>query len=292
MSEIAKKIERAIDLLPPIPVVMIELLRALNDENAEVKEMAKIISKDPLMSMNVLKIANSALYSLPNKIATVDHAVNMLGVKEIMGICIACGAYSSLKPSGRTETFDLNEFWRHSVSTGVVARRLCQELETLDQRVIYFIGLLHDVGKVVLDRCDHENYRNAIQATQKDEITIREAEQRFIGESHDTVGGWLMDRWRLPLVFVDVAKYHHEVAESPSENRVAVALVSLADRVAWIHYLGFGAEVDSNSLLSMDASGVLQETIPGFQNIDLLQFMNDLENADEEITDMHGLLYG
>ncbi|OPX99984.1 MAG: HDOD domain protein [Syntrophorhabdus sp. PtaB.Bin006] len=222
MHDFARKVEQVINLLPPIPVVMTELIGALDDENVQIGILAKIISKDPMMSMNVLKVANSAFYKLPRKVSTIDHAVKMLGITEITMICVACGAYQTLVPPPDTETLDLDEFWRHSVATGIVGRRLCHELEILDHNVVYFIGLLHDVGKVILDRYAHDLYKLAVKVTREKNVSLCEAERRLIGESHDQVGGWVMEKWSLPWMFVDATRYHHNVWASPEDRKAAI----------------------------------------------------------------------
>jgi putative nucleotidyltransferase with HDIG domain len=207
-------------------------------------------------------------------------------MKEITGICIACGAYQSLKPPQDIETFDLEDFWRHSVATGVVSRRLCQELEILDHNVLYFLGLLHDVGKVVLDRFAHDIYKVVVRTARDENITIQEAEKRLIGESHDVVGGWLMEKWKLPWTFVDIARYHHAVAESPDDNKSAVAIISFADRLAWLHYLGLFPDFDVALLTNNEAYSFLEGTSSTITDIDLLKFMRDLDTTHEEIDEM------
>jgi putative nucleotidyltransferase with HDIG domain len=290
IDDLQKKILEVIDFLPPIPAVMTELLHALSDKDIELRTLSGIISKDPLMSMNVLKVSNSAFYRLPNKVTTVDRAVKLLGIKEITGICIACGAYQSLKPSQNVETFDFDDFWRHSVATGVVSRRLSQELEILDHNVIYFLGLLHDVGKVVLDRFAHDIYKVVIKTTREENITLREVEQRLIGESHDLVGGWLMKKWKLPWTFVDVARYHHTVKEAPEDNKAAIAIISFADRLAWLHYLGVESNFDVTILTNNDAYLYLEEITANIDEIDLGKFMRELDLANEEIDEMTKIL--
>ncbi len=290
IDDLQQKIQEVIDFLPPIPAVMTELLHALSDKDIELRALAGIISKDPLMSMNVLKVSNSAFYRLPNKVETVDRAAKLLGIKEITGICIACGAYQALKPSKNLETFDLNDFWRHSVATGVVSRRLSQALEILDHNVLYFLGLLHDVGKVVLDRVVHDTYKAVIKTTREENITIREVEKRLIGESHDVVGGWLMEKWKLPWTFVDVAKYHHTVKESSEDNMAAVAIISFADRLSWIHHFNLESNFDVTLLTKHDAYLFLEEITDNIDEVDLGKFMQELDSANEEIDEMTRIL--
>ncbi|MEN6615430.1 MAG: HDOD domain-containing protein, partial [Syntrophorhabdus sp.] len=168
ITDFAKKLESVIHFIPPIPVIIVELLQALDDENSNMNNIARIIAKDPSMSMNVLKVANSAFYRLTNKVATVDHAVKMLGVKEIGMICVSCGAYQALKPPANIGTFDLKEFWKHSVATGIIARHICKEISIGEKNTLYFGGLLHDIGKIVLDRFAHDVYRIVIDVTHEE----------------------------------------------------------------------------------------------------------------------------
>ncbi len=290
IEDFAKRIEKVIDFLPPIPTVMGELLAALGDDDADMNTLARIIAKDPSMSMNVLKIANSAFYRLPYKVATVEHAVKMLGMKEITMICLACGTYQALMPSTQTKTFNFDDFWKHSVATGVIARKICRELRVGDQNIIYFLGLLHDVGKVILDRYAHDLYSLVIQTTFDECVSMIEAEKRHIGESHDVIGGFVMEKWRLPAVFADVAKHHHEVMKAPEESRTSVAIISLADQLARIRYFGFGGDMSGVVLSETEAFKVLEQVAPEIVNIDIFRFVFELETVDDEIIEMEKIL--
>jgi putative nucleotidyltransferase with HDIG domain len=292
ITDFAKKIENVINFIPPIPVVIIELLKALEDENSNMNSIARIIAKDPPMSMNVLKVANSAFYRLTNKVATVDHAVNMLGVKEIGMICVSCGAYQALKPPAEAGTFDLKEFWKHSVATGVIARQLCKELSIGDRNTIYFGGLLHDIGKIVLDRFAHEVYRIVIQITHEECTPMIEAEKRIIGESHETIGGLLMEKWKFPHILVDIARYHHNLSSCPESSRPSVAVCALADELARVRYYGFGGDASGIILEDTEAFRILSGISTSILNIDIFKFIYDLEMADGEIAEMEALLTG
>lgn len=290
IENFAEKVGHAINYLPPVPVVMDELLKALNNEDVDINTLVRIISKDPSMSMNVLKVVNSAFYRLPYQVSAVDHALRMLGLKEITMICIACGAYKALAPSRSAQTFNLDEFWKHSVATGVIAKRLCKELKIGDKDIIYFLGLLHDVGKVILDRIAHDIYTMVIQTTYDESIPIREAEKRIIGESHDAVGGLIMKKWRLPPVFSHAAQYHHSVQEAPEENRSVVAIVSLANQMARVRFLGFGGDMSGVVFSDTDAFKVLEAASPAINEMDIVKFIWDLEEVDEEVIEMERLL--
>jgi len=290
IKDLKQKIEGAINLLPPIPAVMMELLKAIDDENSDINSLSKIITKDPSMSMNVLKVANSAFYRLPYKVSAIDNAVRMLGMKEISMICIACGAYRALKPPRNVQTFDENKFWKHSVATAVIAKRLCNKVNIKDQGVVYLSGLLHDVGKIILDRFVHEIYEIVIQATRDECISMIEAEKKFIGESHDAIGGWIMEKWKLPEMFIDVARHHHSVQDAPEGNKTAVAVCSLADQLARIECFGFGGDMSGVILSETEAFKILEKVNPAIVDMDFVKFVWDLENVDEEIGEMESIL--
>ncbi|HEX2967196.1 MAG TPA: HDOD domain-containing protein [Syntrophorhabdaceae bacterium] len=290
INDFALRLERIIDFLPPIPVIMTELMQTLADENADMNDLAKIISKDPSMSVNVLKIANSAFYRLPYKVATVDHAVRMLGLKEISMICISCGAYHALMPARGAQTFNLEDFWKHSVATGAMTRKICSEFHTGDRSIGYFLGLLHDIGKIILDRFAHDIYTIVIQTTFEECISMIEAEKRLIGESHDVIGAFVMNKWKFPEVFADAAKYHHSVAESPEHNRTMIAAVALADQLARVRCFGFGGDMGGVVLSETEPFRILQTAVPAIAELDIFKFVNDLETMNDEITEMEKLL--
>lgn len=290
IENFANKVERAINYLPPIPVVMDELLKALNDEDVDINNLVRIISKDPSMSMNVLKVVNSAFYRLPYQVSAVDHALRMLGLKEVTMICIACGAYKALAPSHNAQTFNVDEFWKHSVATGVIARKLCKEMQMGDQDVAYFLGLLHDTGKVILDRIAHDIYTMVIQTTYDESISIREAEKRLIGESHDTIGALIMKKWRLPPMFSHVAQYHHAVLKAPEESRAIVAIVALADQMARVRFLGFGGDMSGIVFSDTEAFQELEAVSPVIKEMDIVKFIWDLEGVDEDVNEMERLM--
>lgn len=292
ITDFAKKLESVIHFIPPIPVIIVELLQALDDENSNMNNIARIIAKDPSMSMNVLKVANSAFYRLTHKVATVDHAVKMLGVKEIGMICVSCGAYQALKPPANIGTFDLKEFWKHSVATGIIARHICKEISIGEKNTLYFGGLLHDIGKIVLDRFAHDVYRIVIDVTHEECIPMIEAEKKIIGESHETIGGLIMEKWKFPQLLADMARHHHSLASCPETSLASVAVCALADQMARVRYFNFGGDMSGILLEETEAFRVLSSINPSMADIDVFKFMCDLEIVNDEIAEMEKILSG
>jgi HD-like signal output (HDOD) protein len=285
-----EKVEETINFLPPLPLVMIDLIQALGDEDVDLRSLGKIISKDPLMVMNVLKIANSAFFGLPTKITNIEQAVRMLGTNEITSLCISCSASRSLKPPKGVQTLDMQQFWRHSVATGVIGKILCNKLNVGRLDSLYLAGLVHDVGKVILDRFVHDVYRQIVDLTYSENISILEAETRVMGASHDIVGGWLMEKWRLPPIFGEVARYHHSVMEAPEKSLILVAIVNVADQLARLKGFGFGGDTNGVDFSSTDSFKVLEKKNHDIIDLDVFKLVWDLDGAHEEIDEMERMV--
>jgi hypothetical protein len=99
-----------------------------------------------------------------------------------------------------------------------------------------------------------------------------------------------MDKWKLPEIFADVAKYHHTVMGSPEHNRINVAIASLADQLARVRYFGFGGDMSGVVFSETEAFKVLEEVVPDIVNMDIFRFVYELETVDEEIVEMEKIL--
>lgn len=282
-EDFKSRILKMISYLPPIPTVMAELVQALKDEETDLNVVGKIIAKDPSMSVNVLKVANSAFYRLSVKVNDIEHAVRLLGTKEIASLCIACMAGRTLKAPAGHKTMDIRKFWHHSVATVVIAKGLCSGLKIQAQSNIYLAGLIHDVGKIILDRFMHDAYQEIIKITYNEGISMTEAELRVIGESHSRVGGWLMEAWNFPSSFAKIADYHHAVMEADDESRSDAAVVALANQLARRKSFGFGEDMSGIVLSDVDAWKIIDAGHPQIKHLDVVKFICDLDEAYSDI---------
>jgi HD-like signal output (HDOD) protein len=287
-----QKVEETISFLPPLPTVVAELMAVLSGDDYNPNTVGKIVSKDPSMAMNVLKIANSAFFGLPQQVTTVEHAVRMLGSREITYLCLSCGASRSLRPPKGVETVDLQRFWRHSVATGTIAKILAQKFVLGRWDNLYLAGLIHDVGAVVLDRFRHDVYAEVLDLTQKENVSALEAEERIMGASHDVVGGWLMEKWQLSNAFVEAASCHHHIDMASEENRTLVAVVALANALARLTMHGFDGNMSGEFVQDSEAFRVLAEINPALNELDIVKLVWDLDSTNKEIEEIESMING
>jgi HD-like signal output (HDOD) protein len=120
--------------------------------------------------------------------------------------------------------------------------------------------------------------------------SILEAERRVMGASHDMVGAWLMEKWQLPDIFKQVTMYHHQTSYAPDECLIAVSIVSFANHIAKRKSFGFGGEMDGTVLRETDAFKILERINPGIRGLDFLDFIESLNQANEDIVEIERVI--
>jgi HD-like signal output (HDOD) protein len=228
-ARLAEIIRRADDL-PAMPHVVAALLESIDDPEVTIHTVQTIIGKDPALAAKVLRLANSAFYGFPREVATIREAVLVLGLRTVRALALAASAASVMGlalPAYRLGRFAL---WRHSVLVGTIARRLARDGGEKTSEIAFAAGLLHDVGKILLDRvlAPHEAEIHAAAAA----ASPAAAERAVLGFDHADVGRLLVAKWRLPEALEAAAGFHHRPGAAPEAYRFLAEAVSCADWLA------------------------------------------------------------
>ncbi len=229
-----KKIEQ-IENLPTLPEVASRLMRVINDPITTAVDVASLISRDPSLTAKVLRLANSAFYGIPRTVTTVHNAVVILGLKVINTMVFSISVVKMFPDEGKDTGFSRREFWAHSLACAVLARALATRMRRIalfDPEECFCAGLIHDIGRVVLDQFFHEEFIAAHQLARKENISLGEAEKKIFGFDHADVGDWLTARWELPQEIRLPIVHHHHPREAPMAKEVS-GLVHLADYLCY-----------------------------------------------------------
>ncbi|MCL4233712.1 MAG: HDOD domain-containing protein [Deltaproteobacteria bacterium] len=217
--------------LPTLPQVVTRVMERVRDEKSSTADIAVIIADDPALTSAVLKVVNSAYYGTAGKdIASVAHAVTRLGIQEVGRICTAVGIARIFGKGSKS--IDLAAFWRHSITVAYTTRVLGEYaggVDRIETDNSYTAGILHDVGTFVLERHFADAFAQTRALMESDRLTGAEAERRLLDITHAEIGGYLLNRWRLPEPVVDAVIYHHEPDLAPDRNRRLAELVHIAD---------------------------------------------------------------
>ena len=239
-EERMKKLVGRIENVPTLPTVMARILAATQDPKTSAEDVNKIILGDQALTAKILKLVNSAFYGFPRKIGTVTEAVVILGFATVRNLAITASVFQSFG-SRKKGRFDRESFWRHSVAVGTVSRILARRMNMPSQEDIFVAGLLHDLGKVVLDHHCHEDFMKALDLAEENEWPLYKAEEEIFGVSHAEVGRWLAERWNMPDFLVFTIAHHHNPADVP-EGFPVVSLVHIGNTVARYRNIGSGGD--------------------------------------------------
>lgn len=235
-----KRLADRIENLPTLPTVVSSLLQTVNDPRASASDVQRFLQYDQSMTMKVLRLANSSFYGCGGQIKTLSHAVVVLGFNTIRSIALSASIFDAFGGKGSRE-FRRDEFWRHAIAVGVAARLFATRLRWDDVEEAFLAGIVHDIGKVVLDQHAHREFAAAIAHAREKGLSILEAETAIVGAPHTMVGRWVGTRWNLPPGHLDAISGHHDPARAENAPRIAAA-VHLADVVARACRIGWAGD--------------------------------------------------
>jgi putative nucleotidyltransferase with HDIG domain len=168
---------------------------------------------DPILTGKILKIANSAYFGMQQKVYSIGHALMIIGLLNIKTVLCQDGLLRLLKARSSTESFMVNSLWEHATLTSVCASHIQSLFDGLDKGTLFTLGLLHDIGKFVLNDLTPTN-ESAIDplSVSVGEFTIRD-EEKVYGVNHAVVGRLLFDQWGFPEQMGRVIESHHDPSE-------------------------------------------------------------------------------
>ena len=215
--------------LPTLPDVIHKVLTIMGDETTSANKLGSLISYDQAISSRLLKVANSAYYGFLKEIATVQHAIVILGFKEVKSLTMGIAVFDTMKESSTETSLIQEEFWMHSMGSALAGQIICKKIGGTDPETTFTVSLLHDIGKLVLDVFFTQEYAGVLKRVGVNGVNMVEAEEEVMGFSHADVGGWLCERWKLPPLLTLPISFHHQVKKVDKNYMQMTSIVHLAD---------------------------------------------------------------
>ncbi|MDF3071951.1 MAG: hypothetical protein K0R38_7552, partial [Polyangiaceae bacterium] len=215
--------------LKPFPATAQRAMALLAAPDTPLRAIREALEHDPAITAGVLRIANSAVYRSRQTIASIDEAVQRLGVRHVLEIVAgvaAMGLFKDAQGVGRRVK-------EHCTRVGAMTRVLASEWHQRSAESPFLCGLLHDVGKLLLLQVGDEYQElEATIASGADEAYVRE--RVALGYDHAVLGGHVLDSWKLPLHVAEVVAWHHQPGRAfahGGELGIGVALIRIANRI-------------------------------------------------------------
>jgi putative nucleotidyltransferase with HDIG domain len=235
-------IEKVKDL-PPLPVVVMRAMEMTLDPNISVHNLQQVISQDQALSAKILRIVNSAMYSLRREISTVSHAVAILGLETVKSIIMAASVEHVFQTANDLSTKLMTD---HSWGTALAARAIARRVRYENAEEALVCGLMHDIGKPVMLNNLRSRYTEILSQVYNGNSSFHQIELLTFGFSHAHVGALLARKWNFPPQLAEAVGYHHNPISAPSYRQLA-CIVNMAN-LLMIH-MGIGFENDKNLLL-------------------------------------------
>jgi HD-like signal output (HDOD) protein len=230
-----------IDDLPTLSVIANDIILITQNPKTSALEVSRAISQDQALVSKILRIANSPFYGFPQKITTIGHAIVILGFANIRNLVLTASILDVLSPEDDRGHFDREEFWKHSLACGITSRLIAKKLGIQNIDEVFIWGLLHDLGKLVLDTYFNKDFTHVVQLTKEKQILISDAERQVLGVDHAAVGGIVADKWNLYPAVIKVIRFHHTPSQAKESMRL-VSIVHLADVLCRAINLGNGGD--------------------------------------------------
>lgn len=248
-----QKIQVFIDRMPSLSTTVSKVLEVCNSPKTSANDLNRVISLDPILTGNVLKLINSAYYSLPNQISSLARAIIMLGLNTVKNLALSTAVIGALGKKSSFTALPMDAFWTHSIGVGVTAKAIAavRNVPSTEREEYFVAGMLHDLGKIPLNTCFSENYGKALQLAALEESSLLKAEQLLVGVDHGVAGRLIGEKWRLSPAIVEGLTHHHTPEKALDEHRDLVATVALANLYTNIHKIGSAGDLHSESAFLM-----------------------------------------
>lgn len=235
-SKLSKLVNKIVSL-PSQPEVHLQLLQAIS--TSSLKEIAKIIEKDPAIAAKVLQLVNSPLLGIRKRIESIHHAITMIGVDILKALVLSLEIFSKFRLTGPSRK-ELDEIFNHCCTVAHYARIIAMEI-TNDRTTAndaYIGGLLHDIGKVIILSEFNDSYfkiKDRYLQSQRRSDQVKtfsfQVEKEILGVGHAKLGAYLLELWGLPEILVETTAYHHSIGEYYYKMFSPVTAVHIADAV-------------------------------------------------------------
>lgn len=260
-----------------LPPVAARLLKLLENEDIDIRDISSIIETDPSLTLKLLRVANSPLYAVRTEINSIHQAVITLGLNRLTNIVLGVSIFSKFLLLSQKQAADLMEkFWWHSSCTGMVAKSLCGKIGKHFKENEFIGGLLHDIGKLAMIQYDAQKYKKVVEQVLNNDLSDIEAEMDVYGVSHIEVGTEIARLWKLPEELTTIITHHTHPSESP-KNKELVSIVRMSDLLCEMWNADFYEGIKSLDLSNDESWNILQESYPELKTLDIEIFTFELE---------------
>ena len=236
-----QEIERLVDTIHPIPQIALKVMRIINQDGYDIAAIVEQVRKDQVIGAQILRLCNSPLIAPRQPVESIDHALVLIGPGMLQKFVIAAALEGFFDQVGIGYSLCKGGLYHHSMGTAIIAEHLAQITDRVRPPLAYTAGLLHDIGKVLLDQFIAGAYPLFYRTLQEGKEDMLSAERRLLSMDHTQAGALLARRWKLPQVIAEVIEQHHRPRDQAGDNAL-ISIVSLAEMLMYRFNAGLELE--------------------------------------------------
>lgn len=229
-----------------MPYSVTKVISLCSDPKSSVSDIVMPIKTDAALSSSILRHSNSVVYyrGMP-KVQNISDAIVRIGLEETKETCLVHAVYSMFEKSNKTFGFDRYQFWIHSLGTGIIAKKLAHILDFERKDAALLAGVLHDLGKMIMDDYFNKDYDKIIRRAATQHRILFHIENEILDTNHSFIGGRIAGNWRFPEIISYAIKHHHDYARSFLDGGSSINLATIvfvANYLAKAMVLGSGSD--------------------------------------------------
>lgn len=264
-SELSNVISR-LDQLPAFPLVLQKIQKLMRDQSVSIHQIGPVIAQDQALATKTIKLVNSAFYGFPKRITSINYAIVILGLNALNNLMIGIAIIKMFEKK-EEKGFSHTAFWEHSFGCALLSRAIGKAIGYQDLEGCFTAGLLHDLGRLVLEQYLHDDFMTAYRYSIDEKVSLLKAENAIFRSDHAFIGGYLAMKWNLPSPIASAIAYHHKTRSIPYElsgYKKLIQIVAKADQLVIKEGIGDSGEtfvVDDSIFTSLDLDPTIIEDI-------------------------------
>ncbi len=240
-SDVLQRLNEMAELKAFSPVVS-RLLQLTNSESSSIQNIVKTVKQDQGIALRLLKLANSAVYTRGEPVDSIDEAVKRIGLAQIRQAVLNIGLIEAMSTVMIGDHVDAGQYWEHSIACGLIASEIAHQRDPQSADIAFTMGIMHDVGRIMLSECYPAEYCEAIETAQKLGVPLEQVETRLFMINHADCMDSLLHKWKFPKELIDPIVFHHlsigNIRRVAPRRLDEVATLALADRLTHAMMLG------------------------------------------------------
>lgn len=237
--------------IPTLPMVAMKVNELINNPNSTSAQIADVLKKDQVLVAKILRLVNSSYYAIPGGVTDVQRALAFLGFNTLAQLVLSLSIFTVFKGVDSTE-FSMLDFWKHALGTAVCSELLAKKLKLKKPEEAFTCGLLHDIGKLVLNEIDSARLAEIVGEASKSKRSFVEVEKERDLPGHAYLGEVIATRWGLPQIIRLCIRYHHaDVSKMDSilsSAKPLIAIVRLANTICVKNQIGKSGDCSTGEI--------------------------------------------